>query len=156
MKESIKLYRSEILGSMLCLSLGIFSGLLVNPSESVWFANLVRPSFNPPNWIFGPVWTVLYIMMGMALGRIWNNRKTNFKVLLLFFIQFIFNLAWSPLFFYYERIDLALVDICLLWISIFALVFSVRKNKVVLFLLLPYLAWVSFALVLNFKLYQLN
>lgn len=156
MKNIFKTYGSEIIGSILCLILGLLSGYSVSSGDSIWFSSINKPSFNPPNWIFGPVWTVLYLMMGVALGKIWNIRQQNPSLFILFGCQFFFNLLWSPLFFHFHRIDLALLDISLLWLSLILLLISAKKHINIVMLLLPYLLWVSFAFILNFAIFQLN
>lgn len=156
MVNSVKDYQSAIIGVLLCLTLGILSGYSVQVGDMTWYASLIKPNFNPPNWIFGPVWSALYIMMGTVLGRLWNEK--NQILLFLFVSQFIFNLLWSPLFFYYHRIDLALYDISLLWLSlVIFMVMAWRTHCRTIFLLFtPYLLWVSFAGVLNLSIYRLN
>jgi tryptophan-rich sensory protein len=149
-------YRTEILASFICLGSGMASGFFARTGDSAWYIHLIKPSFSPPNWIFGPVWTVLYIMMGIAFGKLVLDRKNNSTLIILFITQFIFNLLWTPFFFYSNNLQLALFDIILLWINL--LIFMiVSKNKPIIFLLfLPYIMWVSFALILTFSLYQLN
>src|ERR1700744_3076154 len=99
MKQNIKQYSYAIGGIITCLTLGMISGYLAHTDDSLWYASLQKPSFNPPSWIFAPVWTALYIMMGIAIGRLWKNRARNKEALMFFAIQFMFNLLWSPLFF---------------------------------------------------------
>ena len=152
MQSFIKKYHAEFLGALICLTLGMLSGYAVKAGGGAWYLELKKPSFNPPGYVFGPVWSVLYIMIGIALGKIWKNTIH----LVAFCMQFFFNLLWTPLFFYFHRIDLALYDICLLWLSLIALFWITRKIRSVPILLLPYMLWVSFALVLNLNLYLLN
>lgn len=156
MKSTFKKYQAEIVGSLLCLLLGLLSGYSVNASDPFWYVNLNKPSFNPPAWIFGPAWTVLYLMMGAALGKLWKDKANNKLLITLFIIQFIFNLAWSPLFFYFHRIDWALADIDALWLSLFIFMIAARHHRSVFLLCLPYLLWVSFATFLNFSIYTMN
>ena len=151
-----KKYQPEITGSLLCLLLGLLSGYSVNASDPLWYIHLNKPSFNPPAWIFGPAWTVLYLMMGAALGRLWKEKTNNKMLIVLFIIQFIFNLAWSPLFFYFHRIDWALADIGALWLSLLIFMIAARHHRSVFLLCLPYLLWVSFAAFLNFSIYTMN
>lgn len=152
----IKSYKHEIIGSIICLGLGLASGLSVGAGDSAWYLNLTKPSFNPPSWIFGPVWTVLYIMMGVALGKIWKIRDQQPSLMILFLIQFFFNLLWSPLFFFFHKIDFALVDIVVLWVSLGLLVKKSFKHQSIFILMLPYFCWVSFAVVLTFFIYKMN
>ncbi len=158
MRNIYKQFKSQIIGLVICLVLGMISGYLSRGGNSIWYINLNKPSFNPPKWIFGPVWTILYIMMGIALGKIWDNRNNNKPLLSLFIIQLICNLAWSPIFFYFQRIDFALYDIILLWMNLFfiILISLFRKERIITTLLTPYFLWVSFAAILNLTIYQLN
>lgn len=149
-------YRIELLSSFICLLCGMVPGFFVKGGKSDWYINLSKPFFSPPNWIFGPVWTALYIMMGIAFAKLIIEKKKNFTLITLFIIQFIFNLAWSPLFFYFQNISLALFDIALLWSTILIFMILSIKQRLVFFLLLPYIMWVSFAFTINFSLYILN
>ena len=151
-----KQYYPEIIGGMLCLMLGTVSGYSVQAGDYTWYSNLIKPTFNPPNWIFAPVWSILYIAMGIVLGSLWRNRPVNKLLIIVFIWQFILNLLWSPFFFYYQNIDWALYDICLLWLSLIFLIFLARNKRIIFLLLLPYVLWVSFALVLNYKIYEMN
>ncbi len=156
MKSTFKKYQTEILGSLLCLLLGLLSGYSANASDPLWYVGLNKPNFNPPAWIFGPAWTILYLMMGSALGKLWKEKTNNKLLIALFIIQFIFNLGWSPLFFYFHRIDLALADIGALWLSLLIFMIAARHQRSVFLLCLPYLLWVSFAAFLNFTIYIMN
>lgn len=124
-----------------------------------WYAQLNKPSWNPPGWIFGPVWTALYIMMAVAAWVVW--RRGGFAVqsgpLGLFLLQLLLNAAWSPLFFGLHNPALAFAEIVLLWLALLATLRAFRKvQRGAGLLLLPYLAWVSFAAGLNFTLWRLN
>jgi benzodiazapine receptor len=141
---------------MLCLSLGMLSGYGANSGDSIWYASLNKPSFNPPSWLFGPAWTILYLMMGTALGKIWNNKAHNKLLLIIFSIQFILNMLWSPLFFYFHRVDVALYDLSLLWISLLTFMVLAWKQRSIFLLCLPYIIWTCFALLLNYTIYTLN
>jgi translocator protein len=124
-----------------------------------WYAGLRKPSWNPPNWIFGPVWTVLYATMAVAAWLVW--KRGGFAVrrfaLSLFLMQLLLNALWSPLFFGLRSPGLAFVDIVLLWLTVLATVVAFWKTRPVTgALLVPYLAWVTFASVLNFAIWRLN
>lgn len=124
-----------------------------------WYASLAKPSWNPPNWIFAPVWSVLYVLMGVAAWLVW--RRAGFSgagtALGLFAVQLMLNALWSYLFFGLHRIDLALLDIVILWAAILAVtVLFWRVHKWAGGLMLPYIAWVSFASLLNVVLWRLN
>ena len=124
-----------------------------------WYAALKKPSWNPPGWVFGPVWTTLYTMMGVAAWLVW--RRGGFVVqrraLVPFLVQLGLNAAWSPLFFGLRRPDLAFMEIVLLWLAIMWTIAAFRcVHGMAAVLLWPYLAWVSFAAFLNWTLWRLN
>jgi translocator protein len=127
-------------------------------SPGAWYAALEKPWFNPPSWVFGPVWTVLYGMMGVAAWLVWRARAPGRgAALALFAAHLVLNAAWSWLFFGIRRPDLAFAGIVVLWTSILALVILFwRIRPAAGALLLPYLAWVSFATLLNYALWRMN
>lgn len=121
-----------------------------------WYTTLVKPEWNPPNWLFGPVWTVLFTLMGVSLYLLWKN-KNNAIAVRFFYIQLFLNILWSWMFFGWHRLDLALVEIVVLWIAIVKTVnYSYKVNKTAGLILLPYLIWVSFAGFLNYTIWMLN
>lgn len=123
-----------------------------------WYTYLNKPSFSPPNWLFGPVWLTLYLMMGVALYLNWikNTKQAKFNVRL-FFIHLFFNLIWTPVFFGLKDTLFALYIIIMIWIFIIAMIINFRKvNKVSSLLLIPYLLWVTFASFLNYFIWKLN
>jgi tryptophan-rich sensory protein len=148
-----------LISILLPLGLGAIAGMFTAQSVPEWYATLNKPSFNPPNWIFGPVWTTLYILMGISLFLIWKqevSRERNLAILT-FFIQLLLNFAWSFIFFYFTMIGVALVEIILLWISIVMMLVLFYKIKpMASYINIPYLLWVTFATVLNASLYYLN
>ncbi len=132
-------------------------GALFMPGE--WYASLKKPSWNPPGWIFGPVWTALYTMMAVAAWLVW--RRGGFaaqrKPLMFFLVQLALNAAWTPLFFGLHWTGVAAVEIILLWVAILVTIRAFHPiSRPASRLLWPYLAWVSFATVLNFELWRLN
>ncbi len=146
---------------MTCLVIGFLSGKVTQESITTWYPTLVKPIFNPPNWIFAPVWTILYIMIGVAGGIIWNYLESDHenvkKAFTFFIIQLALNALWSYLFFGLQNPLLALVEIIVLWLMIFETYSKFRNiNKLAGNLLIPYLAWVSFATVLNASIWWLN
>lgn len=146
---------------LLCLAIGFFSSLVTRQSVLTWFPTLQKPFFNPPAWLFAPVWTSLYIAMGVAAGLVWNQIATNStlvkKALLFFGIQLVLNAAWSFIFFGFHNILLALIEIILLLLFIIETYRQFKNiNKIAGYLFLPYIAWVSFATVLNASLWFLN
>lgn len=149
-------YLPEIIFSSFFLFIGISIGRFFNAGQSQWYSSLVKPSFNPPGWIFSPVWTILYILMGILFARLWRHKDENRVAIALFILQMILNFLWTPLFFYFHTIDLAFLDCTMLLISIIALAWVLRNKRNLVLLILPYLAWVSFATLLNFMIYKMN
>lgn len=126
-----------------------------------WYAGLIKPSWNPPSWLFGPVWIILYAMMGIAAFLIWKQRKqlvTQVRLALqVYAIQLALNVFWSILFFGLKQTGFAVIEIILMWLAIVATIILFRKiNRWTLVLLLPYLAWVTFASYLNYTIWILN
>lgn len=121
-----------------------------------WYSSLVTPSFNPPNWIFGPVWTILYLLMGISLYLVWS-KKVDVIALSVFGTQLVLNTLWSILFFGLHLPLVAFIEIIILWIAILAnIIVFYRTSKEAAYLLMPYLIWVSFAAVLNLAIVILN
>ncbi len=149
-----------IISVLICLSAGFIGSIFTTPSIPSWYATLDKPSFNPPNWLFAPVWTTLFILMGIAVFLIWRKglkKKEVKNALLIFLFQLIFNTLWSFLFFKFHSPFWALVDIAVLWVLILlSLVKFWKINKAAGMLLIPYLLWVSFASILNYFIYKLN
>ena len=138
---------------VLCLGLGSAAGFLTAQSLPTWFPTLVKPSFNPPSWLFAPVWTTLYIMMAVAAWLVWLRKGS----LILFYVQLALNFAWSLLFFGFHSPAFALVDIVAMWIAILLTLLGFWRVDVRAgWLMVPYLAWVSFASVLNASIWWLN
>jgi|TARA_R110000796_G_scaffold99563_2_gene207724 tryptophan-rich sensory protein len=143
-----------------CLTIGFLSSFATQSSVNDWYLELNKPSFNPPNWIFAPVWTVLYIMMGVAAGIVWAKGFYHIWVktaLYHFGIQLLFNALWSIIFFGFKNPFAALLVILALLVL---LIFTIKWFKVVsqtaALLLIPYLLWVCFATALNYKIWEMN
>jgi benzodiazapine receptor len=149
-----------IITILLCESVGIMSGLLASTDNNLWFDTLNKPTWNPPAYLFGPVWTTLYLLMGISLGIIWNNNTTELykrNAYFLFGLQLFLNFWWSILFFKINSPAFALLDIILMVILIILTIVSFSKfSKLAAWLLVPYIAWVSFATILNFSIWNLN
>ena len=140
----------------LCLAT---AGTGVFVSIDGWYAGLHKPAWNPPAWIFGPVWTILYLMMGVAAWLVWRQGgwKTHQWPLGLFLGQLVLNAIWTPLFFGLHQISLALIDIALLWLALGATLIAFGGvSRTAGLRLVPYLVWVSFAAFLNYTLWQMN
>ncbi len=149
-----------VLSIIICLSAGAVGTIFTVSSIPTWYAFINKPAFSPPNWIFGPVWTALYILMGISLALVWQKGLKTKKVrdaLYLFGIQLALNAIWSPVFFGARNLFLALVVILLMWIFILKTILALgRINKTASYLLYPYIIWVSFASILNFSVWILN
>ena len=149
-----------IISILLPMIIGGISGSFTSASINTWYVTLNKPWFNPPNWIFGPVWTLLYLMMGIAFYMIWKSEAVNAvkqTAVILFAAQLLINFLWSLIFFYLKQPGWAMLDIILMWILIVATIFSFGKiSSTAAWLMLPYICWVSFAMILNFYLWKLN
>jgi benzodiazapine receptor len=143
----------------ICLAVSGAGAVFTTASVRSWYPMLKKPSWTPPSWIFGPVWTILYLMMGTAAWLVWCKRDetTISRALILFAIQLILNAAWSPLFFGLKNPLAGLLDILPLWAAILTtLIFFWRISPAAGVLMLPYWLWVSFATALNFALWKMN
>ena len=121
-----------------------------------WYSEILLPSFNPPSWVFGPVWTILYIFMSVAAWSAWNKTSEK-KILLIYFIHLFFNSIWSIIFFGFHQIFIALVDLGIILIFIIWLMkIYYQLNKISFLLMIPYLLWSSYALMLNVAIFYLN
>lgn len=139
-----------------CFAAGAMGGWFM-PGE--WYASLQKPAWNPPGWIFGPIWTALYTMMAVAAWLVWKRGGfvAQRRPLALFLVQLALNALWTPLFFGWHWPGVAFAEIVLLWLAIAATIAAFRPvSRTALLLLVPYLAWVSFAAVLNLTLWRLN
>jgi len=154
--------KQQIIGLIICLVISFVvaaAGAVASIQAAEFYANMLQPQWSPPGWVFGPVWTVLYGMMALAAWLVW--RLDGFiaarVALSLYLLQLVFNVLWSWLFFAWHLGALAFIDIVLLWVSILFTILSFRHHsKLAMYLLVPYLLWVSFAAVLNFSMWQLN
>lgn len=157
--KHIKIY-SLVISLLVCLSAGVIGSLFTYQAIPTWYATLVKPPFNPPNWVFGPVWTTLYIMMGISLYILWNkkSKKVEKKLGLRYFsVQLVLNALWSIVFFGLRSPLSAFFVIIALWVVLFLTTRSFYSvSRVASWLLIPYLLWVSFASLLNFAIVTLN
>jgi tryptophan-rich sensory protein len=137
----------------LCEATGIIGSIFTINSIDSWYQTLNKPFFTPPGWVFGPAWTTLYLLMGISLYLVWGKKKINLKW---FWTQLFLNFIWSIVFFGLQNLALSFIIIVLLWGSIFLTIKSFIKIKNAAYLLIPYIIWVSFALLLNFSILILN
>jgi len=139
---------------------GFIGSFFTSESVSTWYQTITKPSFNPPSWVFGPVWTTLFILMGIALYLVWTKgwKKDEVKIGIYFFsAQMVLNILWSFLFFYLQKPLYSFIEIIILWLAIFGTILTFYKvDKRTLYLLLPYILWVSFAAFLNLTIYLIN
>lgn len=142
------------------LMVGATSGFFTISGVESWYQTIQKPSWNPPNWIFGPVWTTLYVMMGIALFLVWKEDTSEElkKIAIgLFAVQLTLNFFWSFIFFNQQQPGWALVEIIAMWFFILLTIFAFAQvNKTAAWLLVPYISWVSFASILNYTIWQLN
>lgn len=147
-----------ILAIAICQLAGIIGALFTSPAIKTWYSTLVLPVLNPPSWIFGPVWTLLYLLMGIAAYLVWQQGKKKRSIpIKVFALQLFLNSIWSILFFGLQKPGLALIDILTLLISIvWTMVLFFKISKPAAYLLVPYILWVSFATYLNYSIWILN
>lgn len=141
------------------LALGAWAGIVTSTNIAAWFETLIHPSFRPPNWLFGPVWTSLYILMGISFFLVLESKSSQSKKVAIRFtlLQMLLNTMWSFLFFYFHQLGTSLVEIILLWLCILSMIRAYYPiHKIAAYLQIPYLAWVSFASILNAAYYFLN
>lgn len=154
--------RAEVVKLIVCcgvpLAVGFSGSFFTNSLD--WYQTLAKPAFNPPSWIFAPVWTLLYLLMGISTFLVWRKKPADAAVkvaLACFILQLVFNAIWTPIFFGAKQPLVAFGDIVLLWLAIAATIISFyRVSKLSAILLIPYIIWVSFAVVLNAAICMLN
>lgn len=152
-------WRKLLLSIGLCLVVGAVASVFTVDSIPTWYASLTKPDFSPPNWIFGPVWTALYIMMGTSFYIVWNKlkKKSSREPLHIFGIQLALNFLWTFTFFALKSPIAALITIVVLWFSILLTIVELHKfSKAAAYLMIPYIVWVSFAAILNLQIWLLN
>ena len=145
---------------IICQSVGIISGLIAATNNNSWFASLQKPSWNPPGYLFGPVWTILYLLMSISLWIVWKSNtdeKLKEQAALIFAMQLFLNFWWSVLFFKFQSPLFAFIDIVFMTILILISILQFSKfSKLAAWLLVPYISWVCFAALLNYKIMILN
>lgn len=155
-KDYLKLAASIVV----CELAGIIGSIFTSPAIPTWYATLIKPSFQPPSWLFAPVWTILFILMGVAVFLVWRKglEQRQVKIAIgVFIVQLILNTLWSIIFFGQQNPAGAFLEIIFLWIAIIATIFIFAKiSRAAAWLLIPYILWVSFAGFLNYTIWQLN
>ena len=138
-------------------SASFIGGIVTISFKEPWYSELVKSNYNPPDWVFAPVWTTLYLMMTLAIWSYWHSKNREMNTVYIYFIHIVFNATWSIVFFGLHQILLALIVLMILLILMIILIIKFRRvNYVSAYLMIPYLLWSCYALFLNFKLYILN
>ena len=148
---------SFILFFIITYSASFVGGLVTINFKEPWYSELVRSNFTPPDWVFAPVWTTLYLMMTLAIWFFWHSKNRDFKTVYIYLIHIFFNTTWSVVFFGFHNISLALINLIILIFLIIVLILRFKSvNNVSSYLMIPYLLWTSYALFLNINLLILN
>ncbi|MDC0903481.1 tryptophan-rich sensory protein [Pelagibacteraceae bacterium] len=149
-------YLSLFLLILITFTASAIGSFITTSFKEPWYSEIILPSFNPPSWVFAPVWTILYIMMSVAVWKIWIN-TFDLKLLKLYFIHLFFNATWSIVFFGFHQIGLALINLIIILIFIFLLMQRyLAKDKISFYLMIPYFLWSSYALILNSSIFIIN
>ena len=142
---------------IITFSASFVGGMVTIRFKEPWYSQLIKSNFNPPDWVFAPVWTTLYLMMTLAIWFFWHSKNREMNTLYIYFIHIVFNTTWSIIFFGLHQILLALIVLVILIILIIILIIKFKRvNYVSTYLMIPYLLWSCYALFLNFNLYILN
>jgi tryptophan-rich sensory protein len=148
---------SFILFFLITFSASFIGGLTTITYKEPWYSQLIKSNFNPPDWIFAPVWTTLYLMMTLAIWLFWHSKNRDINTIYIYFIHLVLNTTWSIIFFAFHNILLALINLMILIGLIIILILRFKRvNNVSAYLMIPYLLWSCFALVLNLNLLMLN
>ena len=148
---------SFVLFFIITYSASFIGGFVTFSFKEPWYSELIKSNFSPPDWIFAPVWTTLYLMMTLAIWFYWHSKKMDIGTIYVYFIHIIFNTTWSIVFFAFHNILLALINLMILVYLIIILILRFKRvNKVSAYLMIPYLLWVVYALFLNLNLFILN
>ena len=148
---------SFILFALITYSASVIGSIATIEFKEPWYSLLSKPTFNPPSWIFAPVWTTLYLMMTIAVWNFWHSKNRDMNTVYIYFIHLIFNTTWSIVFFVFHKLILALIVLFILISLIIVLLFRFRRvNRVSFYMMIPYLLWCCYALILNLNLILLN
>tara|TARA_S200000501_G_scaffold182727_1_gene172160 strand:+ start:4456 stop:4923 length:468 start_codon:yes stop_codon:yes gene_type:complete len=148
---------SFILFTITTFSASFIGGLVTINFKEPWYSTLYKPNYNPPDWIFGPVWTVLYLFMVISIWNAWHKNTNNLNLVFIYFIHLFFNTTWSIVFFGFNNIFLAMLNLVVLIIFIVLLILKYKNISLLsMYLMFPYLLWCCFALFLNINIYLIN
>ena len=149
-------YLSLVLILLITFTASVIGGFITAAFKEPWYSEIILPSFNPPSWVFGPVWTTLYVLMSVAIWRVWIKFSDR-KILSIYFFHLLFNATWSIVFFGFHQIELALINLIIILIFIIVLMkIYLNKDKLSFFIMVPYFLWSSYALLLNTVIVILN
>ena len=151
-------WKKLIISLFICQLAGIIGSIFTSPSIPVWYASLAKPTFTPPSWLFAPAWITLYFLMGLSLYLVWTKGLQKNKIpVYVFGFQLALNSLWSILFFGLQNPAAAFIEIIILWFAILAsIILFYKVDKRAAYLLVPYIAWVTFASLLNYSIWMLN
>ena len=150
-------FLSFILFFIITYSASFIGGMATISLKEPWYSNLIKPDFNPPDWIFAPVWTLLYLMMTLAIWIFWHTKNRDINTIYIYLIHIVFNATWSLVFFAFHNIFLAFINLVILICLIIILIQRFRRvNFISSYLMIPYLLWCLYALFLNFNILVLN
>tara|TARA_Y100000590_G_scaffold184345_1_gene210064 strand:- start:549 stop:1016 length:468 start_codon:yes stop_codon:yes gene_type:complete len=150
-------FLSFLIFIIITFSASFIGGIVTYTFKEPWYSNLIKPSFNPPDWVFGPVWTILYLFMSIAIWIVWQKNQKNLNLVLIYIIHLFFNTTWSIVFFAFQSILLALINlVALITLIIFLMIKYKPISKLSFYIMFPYLLWCFFALILNTSLLFLN
>ena len=140
-----------------CLGVALLGSLLTRPALKPWYAGLAKPRWTPPNWLFGPAWTILFLAMATAAWLVWSQSGLTAVPMRLFLLQLLLNVAWSAVFFHFRSPGAAFIEIIVLWCAILITTIAFRNIvPLAAWLMIPYLLWVTYAAALNFTIWRLN
>ena len=150
-------FLSFILFGLITYSASLIGGMATIGFKEPWYSLLIKPSYNPPDWIFAPIWTTLYLMMTIAIWIFWHSKEKDMNTIYIYFIHLIINTTWSVVFFVFHKIFFSLVILIVLIFFIIILILRFKSvNMVSYYLMIPYLLWCCFALILNMSILMLN
>ena len=150
-------FLSFLLFAIITYSSSVVGGLVTAGFKEPWYSLIIKPSFNPPSWIFAPVWTTLYLMMTIAIWFFWHSKNRDMNTIYIYFIHIVFNTTWSIIFFGLHKFFYSLLVLVVLIIMIIILILRFKRvNMLSYYLMIPYLLWCCYALILNFNLFLLN
>ena len=150
-------FLSFIVLSIVTFSASFIGGIATYSAKEPWYSSLVKSNFNPPDWVFAPVWTTLYLFMTVAIWHAWHKNTKNINLIYCYLIHLLFNTTWSIVFFVFHNIFLALINLIILILLIIFLIFKYKEvSQLSYYLMIPYLLWCFYALILNLSLFILN